>query len=185
MGGPPSFKLPAGDAIGEGTPDVCGDRSCIACICPQFCQSDGLGSDCSHPRIGLMTNPPGLLCLLCLRQHCILRSHSLRHHPHYAEGVRSMQACKAGGLAELTGVPLSDVKLSLLLNLERQSSFFGAWKAEGAGGGDRPGVGRRSPWAAAFRSGVPAAASSFDCTTTCIACARQLSLKLILAAQPS
>ena len=28
MGGPPSFPLPAGEAIGDGTPDVCGDKSC-------------------------------------------------------------------------------------------------------------------------------------------------------------
>ena len=28
MGGPPSFMLPAGDAIGDSTPDVWGDRSC-------------------------------------------------------------------------------------------------------------------------------------------------------------
>lgn len=28
MGGPPSFMLPDGDAIGDGTPDVWGDRSC-------------------------------------------------------------------------------------------------------------------------------------------------------------
>ena len=37
MGGPPSFRLPAGDAMGDGTPDVCGERSCIQCsnvLCP-------------------------------------------------------------------------------------------------------------------------------------------------------
>ena len=70
---------------------------------------------------------------------------------------------------ELTGVPLSEVKLSLLLNLERQSSFLGTWKAAGAaGGGDSAefGDGNRSPWAAALRSGAPAAASSFDCRAT-------------------
>ena len=69
---------------------------------------------------------------------------------------------------QLTGVPLSEVKLSLLLNLERQSSFLGTWKpAAPPGPGDRAelGEGRRSPWAAALRSVLPAAASSLDCTT--------------------
>ena len=45
-------------------------------------------------------------------------------------------------------MPLSEVKLSLLLNLERQSSFLGTWKAEGPpGGGARAvlGEGSRSP----------------------------------------
>lgn len=75
------------------------------------------------------------------------------------------------GAKQLTGVPLSEVKLSLLLNLERQSSFLGTWKADGPpGGGARAelGEGRRRPWAAALRSGAPAAASSLDCTTTTI-----------------
>ncbi len=66
-------------------------------------------------------------------------------------------------------MPLSEVKLSLLLNLERQSSFLGTWKAEGApGGGARAvlGEGRRSPWAAALRSTLPGPpASSLDCDT--------------------
>ena len=29
MAGPPSLPLPAGDAIGDGTPDVVGDNSCM------------------------------------------------------------------------------------------------------------------------------------------------------------
>ncbi len=70
-------------------------------------------------------------------------------------------------LQQHTGVPLSEVKLSLLLNLERQSSFLGAWKADGAPGGGRAvvGDGSRSPWAAALRSVVPdPPISSLDCS---------------------
>ena len=58
------------------------------------------------------------------------------------------------------------MKLSLLLNLERQSSFLGAWKADGAPGGGRAvvGDGSRNPCAAALRSVVPVPPiSSLDC----------------------
>lgn len=69
--------------------------------------------------------------------------------------------------SSLTGVPLSEVKLSLLLNLERQSSFLGTWNpADAPGWADRAvfGDGRRSPWAAALRSMLPEPpASSLDC----------------------
>ena len=80
---------------------------------------------------------------------------------------------RSSNAKQLTGVPFSEVKLSLLLNLERQSSFLGTWKADGPpGGGARAefGEGRRRPWAAALRSGAPAAASSLDCTTTAADC---------------
>ena len=94
----------------------------------------------------------------------------------FAQLIASQGVWKGGrgNAKQLTGVPFSEVKLSLLLNLERQSSFLGTWKAEGPPGGGAKaelGEGRRSPWAAALRSGAPAAASSLDCTARPANCA--------------
>ena len=52
MGGPPSFMLPAGDAMGEGTPDVCGDKSCIARAALSTGTQEG-----QHQHASLQSNP--------------------------------------------------------------------------------------------------------------------------------
>ena len=48
MAGPPSLPLPAGDAVGESTPDVVGDKSCTSMTVNFFVHAEVEGG--SNPR---------------------------------------------------------------------------------------------------------------------------------------